>query len=432
MLITVAGPRPKREHVLVVALVLLLFSGACSSGSPRGTGSNDGGTTTITWYAGSIDQHQNDYRQSLVEAFELDNPSIRVNIDYGPVDTDANRERLRGKLNGKDGPDVYAGDVVWVAEFAHAGLARRVDDLFAPGFWERFDPDLLPAARYQGKTYAVPLFQDQGMLFYRKDLVRTPPPTWEQLEDIAAGLVTSKQVAYGYLWQGAAFEGLTCIWTELLADAGGSTIDPATRHATMDTPAGQRALRFLQSLVQKKITPAQVTEYQEPDATQLFVSGRAAFLRGWNPVLPRMDSLSGKVGVAPLPTFAGQRGPGFSTTGGWDLYVNPKIPRSHRDAVTTFLRWMTDAPAQRILLNLSQIPTTRQVREDVKAEPPMERHQAVVAGLGAPTVPRPAEWPTYPRISKAVYTAVNAALRPGADVETRLRTADRQIDEAIR
>ncbi|WP_239313397.1 MULTISPECIES: extracellular solute-binding protein [unclassified Frankia] len=429
MSISMKRCRPARARILLVAVAVLLAGSACSSRGPR-PGMDGGGPTTITWYAGSVDQHQNDYRRILVDAFENAYPSIKVNIEFGTVDTDVNRADLLQRLRGPDGPDVYMGDVIWPAEFAHQNIARSLDDMFDRAFWERIDPGLLAAARYQHKIFAVPLFQDQGMLFYRKDLV-TPPTTWEELEKDAADR-NKDSTPYGYLWQGAAYEGLTCVWTEMLADAGGSTLDPAGPHAALNSPQALQALRFLRDLIQQGITPSQATSYQEPDTTQLFASGQAMFLRGWSGVLARMGALKekGKVGVAPLPTFTGQAGQGFSTTGGWSLYVNPRT--RNLDAVEIFIRWLTDVHAQRILLNLSQIPVNRQVRDEARNAPPETRDDAVVAGLQARVVSRPAGWPAYPAISQAVYSSVQSVLSQGADPQAALLDASTKIDNALR
>src|SRR5262249_16648552 len=138
-------------------------------------------------------------------------------------------------------------------------------------------------------------------------------------------------------------------------------------------------------------------------------SGRAAFLRGWNSALARINAFTdiyekGKVGVAPLPTFAGQSGSGYSTTGGWGLFINPHSQRLA--AAKTFITWMTGVQAQRILAQRSQIPVNVMVRNDrtIRGNP------AVAIGLDARPVDRPSDIPEYPDVSKAVYEHVNDAV----------------------
>ncbi len=421
-----------RPVALVGALLLMVGLAACGGGRP---GPDGGGGATITWYAGSIDQRQNDFRQILVDAFEESHPDITVNVTFGPVDTDVNRAEIADAVrSGHGAPDVYLGDVVWPAQFARDGLALPLDKVLGTDFWRRFDPAALASARYRGRLYAAPLFTDRAVLFYRTDLVRQPPTTWEQLAEEARALHASGAAADGFVWQGAPYEGLTCVWTELLADAGGSVVNRAGTASTVDSPAGVKALRFLRGLVTSGATPAGVTGFQETDADQLFASGQAAFLRSWNPTYGRLtapgsavsDQVAGHVGIAPLPTFAGRPGPGFSTVGGWSLYVNPHT--RNLGAVSTFIRWMTDQQAQGLLVRLAQLPTNAAVR----ADPAVRANPLMATGLAARPVTRPAATPAYPKLSRAVYTNVSAAIGGGTTVPAALRASGTQIDQALR
>jgi trehalose/maltose transport system substrate-binding protein len=411
--------RPPRVLVLTGIAALLVGIASCSSSD---TDWDD--RSAITWYAGSIDQYKNNFGQILVNDFENAYPSIKVKVVYGPTSTDVKRRELTEMLhnNNNNAPDVYLGDVIWPAEFAHAGLALDLTSTFEPDFWNRFAHDLLPAATYEGRIYAAPFFVDQGMLFYRKDLVIKPPTTWEQLVESSSRLLAERRIEYGYVWQGAPYEGLTCNWVEILADAGGSTLNSSGTTSLINSPNAVRALRFLSDLVTKGITPKEVVGMQEPNSTDLFMTGRAAYLRGWNNLTSTLadTAMHGKVGVAPLPTFADQPGPGHSAIGGWSLFVNPKTKKL--DAVKIFMRWMTDVDAQRILVRRSKIPTNAQVRGEQVPD------VAVQVGLNVNPVARPSSTWLYPDVSRVVYTSVNAVLNGSKSPEDALREADHELN----
>jgi multiple sugar transport system substrate-binding protein len=424
---------------LVAAVAILGGAVSCTTGNTEP--GPDGGTdiTTITWYAGSIDQDQNDYRVALINEFQNANPSIKVDLLPGPTNTDRERQDLRELIQnppaGAKTPDVYLGDVIWPAEFAEKGLARPLDGEFAPDFWRRFAPELLPATKYHGKTYAVPLFADQGLLFYRKDLVPRPPTTWEGLVAEADRIIGQAHGnLYGYVWQGAAYEGLTCNWTEMLADAGGQTLDRAGTRSALTSPPALRALLFLKSLIDRGTTPSEVTGFQEPNGTALFVSGQVVFLRGWNSAYARIitsanDVVQGHVGVAPLPSFADRPGPGYSASGGWNLYLNPHLRDTRKlAAAKRFIEWMTDVQAQRKLARYYQIPANVQVR----SEPVVREDPTMRAALDARPVSRPSQVAAYPAVSEAVYSAVNRALRGELSPPDALRVADGKINATLR
>jgi multiple sugar transport system substrate-binding protein len=414
------------------ALAVLVPLAACSGAASGPVPTRSDTSTTITWYASSIDQNERDYRQVLIDAYRNSHPSIKIDLVSQQPSTDTIRSELATAITasspsaGLHPPDVYLGDVIWPAEFAKAGLARPLDSDFDAAFWNRFPPQLLTAMRYQGRTYAVPFFADQGMLYYRTDLAKKPPTTWEELIAQSKQLLGSHRVKYGYLWQGDQYEGLTCNWTEVLADAGGRTLNDAGTAAQVTTPAAHRALHFMQALIRDGVSPRQVTQFQETDTSQLFVTGQVAFMRGWNSGMTRINipsnqAIYNKVAVAPLPTFADQQGAGYSTVGGWSLYINPHT--KVLPAAQAFVKWLTDLQAQRILARFSHIPTTIEARKDPQAE----NNKAVALGLQVQQVARPSQTPAYHKVSQAIYTTLGPALDGDPNSDAALHTLDVDI-----
>lgn len=87
--------------------------------------------------------------------------------------------------------------------------------------------------RYKGKLIALPVYIDAGVLYYRKDLLRKygysrPPNTWDELVNCALKIQKSMRKTnpnfYGFLWQGAQYEGLVCNWLEFATSNGGGII----------------------------------------------------------------------------------------------------------------------------------------------------------------------------------------------------------------
>jgi multiple sugar transport system substrate-binding protein len=284
-------------------------------------------------------------------------------------------------------------------------------------YWSRFAPGLVAGATYKGQVYGSPLFEDQGFLYYRKDLLTAAgmsvPTTWEQLETDAATLVHTGKVKYGFVWEGDSYEGLTCNYMEYLTDAGGSPTNSAFTQATLNSAASIKAITFMRSLITSGASPAAVSTFQEPQAMNTFGAGNAAFLRNWDYAYSAATTASSggkltasQVGVAPLPTFAGQSQPGYSNIGGWNLYINPHSKNVGADL--TFLQWMSSPAAQDILSQrYGFISTVTSVRNSaaVKASNPVF---AVVPNTRL--TPRPAGTPEYPALSTAIYQNVNGAL----------------------
>ena len=409
--------------------------GAASSPTQSATGSATSGN--IVWSASPIaGSGATDTRTVLINAFEKKYPGIHVTLTSAPTNTDTNRATLTTDISGGSStPDVFMGDVIWPAQFGAHQLALPLSDYLPKSYWNQFAPGLVQGATYQGKIYGSPLFEDQGFLYYRKDLLAKEhlpvPKTWEQLESEATALQKAGLVKYGFVWQGGSYEGLTCNFTEYLTDAGGTATNSDYTKASLDSAAAVKAVTFMRSLIARGVSPSAVTTFQEPQAMSTFAGGQAAFLRNWDYAyadsqVPGTPTV-GKVGVAPLPTFAGQSYPGYSNIGGWNLYINPHSKNIAADL--KFTQFMASTTAQDILSEkYSEIPTVQSVR----TSPAVLAKNPVLATVPkTKLVPRPAGTPNYPQLSTAIYTNVSAALAGSTSPSAAMSAAQSQADSAL-
>src|SRR5215470_3879693 len=440
----IAAMRGRSRVMLITAMgvTAALTAGACSSStsSPAAAPSASGSATSgnITWWASPITTSSPDPRTVLINAFEKVYPNIHVKLQSAPTDTDTNRASLITTISGgASSPDVFMGDVIWPAQFGHSGLASPLSSYFPASYWSTFASGLVQGATYKGQVYGAPFFEDQGFLYYRKDLLAkehlSVPKTWQQLETDAAQLVHKHLVKYGYVWQGASYEGLTCNFMEYLGSAGGSVLNSSMTSSTLDSAAGQKAISFMRSLVTSGATPPAVTTFQEPQAMSAFANGQAGFLRNWDYAWSFSQTASspskvvGKVGVTPLPAFQGQTSPGTSNIGGWNLYINPHSKNVAADL--TFIKFLASDQAQLDLATVSSsIPTTTSIRNS----PQVVAESPVLATVPkTKLVPRPAGTPNYPQLSTAIYTNVNAALAGSTSPTAALSAAQSAANTAL-
>jgi multiple sugar transport system substrate-binding protein len=354
----------------------------------------------------------------LINAFEKQYPNIHVSLVSAPTDTDTNRATLATTISGGSStPDVFMGDVIWPAQFGAHQLAVPLSKYLPASYWSKFAPGLVQGATYKGAVYGSPLFEDQGFLYYRKDLLAKEhmavPTTWEQLEADSVKLVHAGLVKYGFVWEGDSYEGLTCDFMEYLTDAGGTPTNSTYTTATLSSPASIKAITFMRSLITSGASPAAVTTFQEPQAMNTFGGGNAAFLRNWDyaytaAITPSSGGklTASQVGVAPLPTFAGQSYPGYSNIGGWNMYINPHS--THMQADLTFIQWLSGTTAQDILSEKYGFISTVTA---VRSSPAVIGSNPVFAVVPKTRLaPRPAGTPEYPALSTAIYENVNGAL----------------------
>ncbi len=402
--------------MLATAAVALSVASFGAAPSASASAKNSSSVTTITWWASPISTSGGpDLRKVLVADFEKAYPNIKVSLQTAPTDTDTNRADLVTTISGgATTPDVFMGDVIWPGQFGAHSLALPLSKYLPKSFFSRFASGLVAGASYGGQVYGAPFFQDQGFLFYRTDLLKAAhmavPKTWQQLASDGTALAKAGKVKYGFVWEGDAYEGGTCDFMEYYADTGGQVLNSSDTASVLNVGDVTKVLTFMRSLVSSGASPASVDTFQEPQAQNAFQNGQAAFLRNWDYAYSSSQATGskviGKVGVAPLPTFAGQSYPGYSNIGGWNLYINPHSKNTSAD--TTFINYMTGTQAETVMATqFSEIPTNAAVR----ANPAVKKLNPPFAVLSQTRlVPRPAQNPNYPKISQAIYTNMNSAL----------------------
>ena len=111
---------------------------------------------------------------------------------------------------------------------------------------------VIPAAKatavYDGEMYGAPFMTNAGLLYYRSDLVPTPPTTWAELE--AACEVAKANAMDCYAGQFAQYEGLTVNVAEAINSAGGTFLSEDGTKVTVDSPEAREGLQHLVDMFQ--------------------------------------------------------------------------------------------------------------------------------------------------------------------------------------
>lgn len=438
---TASSPAPSRRRFLQGAGMLAMAAAggaiggggllAASTGRARAQARTEITFASAKFYGKqSIGQAVDMFNQSQskiqVKFLELPPPSSSTEVHQALVQQLARRSGT---------PDVFTQDVVWIAEFAGAGWALPLDEYVTAVDKGQYFPGLIDACTYDGKLTALPWIVDGGMLYYRKDLLDEAgakvPQTWDELTTIASELQKSKKVDFGYLWQGKQAEVLVCDAVEVIASNGGSILTADGKKAAIGSDKAVEAVQFLYDTINKsKISPSDVLSWDEEPSRLPFTGGKAAFLRNWSYVYaiaqdPSGSSVKDKVGVAPLPHFAG--GKSAACLGGYQYGVNANT--KHREAAVEFVRWMSSPETQLwFALQLGLAPTRPAVFKEQKLgqeQPFMQQLETVFTGA----TPRPVT-PKYAQVTLAIQSAVSRALVSGKAKE-ELEGAAARIDKII-
>jgi trehalose/maltose transport system substrate-binding protein len=293
-------------------------------------------------------------------------------------------------------------------------------------------PELVRNDTVNGRIVSLPFYMNIGMLYYRRDLLekygyRYPPGTWSELEAMAANIqererASGKPKFWGYIWQGAAYEGLTCNALEWQTSFGGGHVIEPDGTITINNPrsirAFQKAARWVGS-----ISPGGVLNYTEADSLNVFRSGNAAFMRYWS----RGYALNDKTGLALLP--AGSHGRA-QTIGGFHFAVS-RYSRHPRQAAQLVL-YLTGRKVQlQRALRGGYLPTISclfQEKELLRKLPQID----LLKSTGSNTwIARPSAitGSKYAEVSRAYYQAVHSILRGAATAEDAMAGLERRLTD---
>lgn len=336
--------------------------------------------------------------------------------------------------------DVYQVDVVWPGL-----LANHLLDMtpYAKGVQKQHFESIVANNTVGGKLVAMPWFIDAGLLYYRKDLLdkhkQKLPTTWDELAQSAKLIQDAERKGgndkmWGYVWQGRAYEGLTCNAVEWLVSYGGGTIVEPNGKVSVNNPKAVKALQTAASWV-GSISPSAVLNYSEEESRGVFQAGNAVYMRNWPyawALSQAPDStIKGKVGVAVLPK-GGADGRSAAALGGQQLAVSKYTKNAALAA--DLVMYMTSAEVQKQrALKGSFNPTLGELYKDkeiLAANPFMGELYGTFANAAA----RPATvtGARYNQVSNAFWNSVHEVLSGKVKADAALQQLDANLGRTSR
>src|SRR5215213_3318199 len=252
-----------------------------------GCGGGGAGSGNLIFSMGPDDPNKTVTR--LIEKFNQQNKGeFQVTYRLMPADTGQYFDKLRTEFQAGGGDiDVMGADVIWPIQFAAQGWLKDLSEDFPESEQQKFLPAPLAASTFEGGVYAVPWFEDAGLLYYRKDLleqsgISAPPKTWPELKEMALAVSEEAGIPNGFVFQGSNYEGGVCNALEYIRTHGGDVLSNVTSgEVIIDSPEAAAGLETYRSMITSGAAPQAVSNYEETEGDPLFENGESVFFREW-------------------------------------------------------------------------------------------------------------------------------------------------------
>ena len=362
----------------------------------------------------------------LLEKWNAEHPDEQVTFKEQTDEADQQHDDLVRNFQAENADyDVVSVDVVWTAEFAAQGWLQPLEGDLEINTEGLLQPTI-DAGTYNGKLYTSPNTSDGGMLYYRSDLVKEPPTTWDEMMEMCS--IAEKNNMDCYTGQFQKYEGLTVNASEAINGAGGSVLGEDGK-PTLDTPEAADGLGNLVEAFENGNIPKQAIGYTEEEGRIAFQAGKTLFHRNWPYVYglaatEDSSKIKGKFDVAPLP---GADGVGASSLGGHNIGISAYS--DNKATAIDFVNFLLEEEQQRLMLEVGSLAPALESLYTDEALVKKFGYLPTLAESIANAVPRPIT-PYYPGVTVAIQDNAYAAIKGEVSVEQALQDMADAIESA--
>lgn len=350
----------RRSGIAALAIVTALVVSSCSSGDEAGDG-----PISITFQSFSDQPAAIEATESIVDAWNADNPDVQVDLVFAPADS--LDDRLTTQFAGNVAPDVIHYEVLGITPFARDGYIADLEGLLSQETIDDIDPGSLEAVTVDDQMIAAPtelqtyvvfanrtLLQDAGV-----DIPSGDSMTWDEFEAIAEA--TTVDDRYGITWglrsPTAALMSLGLGFGSQYFTGEGDDLAVETQDSDLEVPSRIRGM-----IESGTVDPIGVTQ-SSSDVLATFYAGMAAMtVQGSYQVSNIAADAPEGLDWVVLPPLAGTEG-AVQAANPQTLSINIDSP--HQEAAAAFIDYYMQTD-NLVAMNVADglIATTESAREE--------------------------------------------------------------------
>ncbi|EJJ26402.1 ABC transporter substrate-binding protein [Rhizobium sp. CF142] len=344
---------------------------------------------------------------NLVKEFNDQHNGITIEyrlIQFDDVVTEAMRAYATGQA-----PDIIAVDNPEHALFSSRGAFLDLSDMIKNSKVikpENYFPGPLKSVEWDGKYFGVPKATNTIALYYNKDMFKAkgldpnkPPQTWDELVEDARKLTDPAKNVYGMAFSAKANEEGTFQFLPWAQMGGGS-------YEHINADGAVKALEVWKTIIDEKLASPDTLTRGQWDSTGTFNSGNAAMVISGPWELDRMmkeAKFDWGVTLLPVPKEGAERSSAMGDFN-WAVFSTTKHPAEAFKALEYFA-----SQDDKMFKNFGQLPARSDISIPETGQPLKDAALKVFLEQLKYAKPR-GPHPQWPKISKAIQDAIQAAL----------------------
>ncbi len=331
------------------------------------------------------------------------NGKYTIKPELLPNDATQSREQLVRRLGAEDSTiDVIGLDVILTSEFANAGWIEPWKGKLKQEATEHVFPSVIETASFEHELYAAPFNTNTQLLWYRKDLVKKPPQTWDQMIEEAEALPEAGTIQV----QAERYEGYT-VWVNAMIESAGTEILSGPEEVDLEQQPTEEALQVIGKLANSSAASPNLSTSNEDSSRLAFEAGESAFMLNYTfafaSAKEEAPEINENMGAAPFPRV--NDNPAKPPLGGFNLAVSAYS--SHKKEAFEAAACLSGEKSELTAVELDGLPpshenlyTNKTVKKAYPGFAPLVRESVEAAG------PRPTT-PAYQDVTSAIQRTLH-------------------------
>jgi multiple sugar transport system substrate-binding protein len=396
------GEDLKTRTVTKAPVGLLLAVLAAAVLSACGGSSKDSGARELTFFVAI--QPGGTIEEVSERCSKESGGKYTITPEFLPTDATQQREQLVRRLGAEDPSiDIVGMDVIWTGEFANAGWVEEWKGPLKNQVTEEVFPNVIETASFEHKLYAAPFNTNTQLLWYRKDLVKKPPETWDEMIEAAEQLKEAGTIQV----QANRYEGFM-VWANALIESAGTAILSGPEKVDLEQGPTEKALAVMGHLANSSAAPPGLSTSDEDSARLGFEAGESAFMTNYTFAYASAQSeapeIGKEMGFARFPRVDASV-PSKPPLGGFNLAVSSYS--KNKDVDFEAAACLAGKKSQLTAVELDGLPPSR---SDLYANKVVTKAYPGFAGLVKKSIegsgPRPTT-PAYQDVSSALQRTLH-------------------------